>query len=183
MVWWLNMDGPKFWIPKMSNFDIYVVHLAFGAILGDPKFGPFHVGSPHHMAVTGYTWLTLVINCSNELCSPSNNTVSKAFWQKKVLPEQRISYCEGIYTKAMMHKLGFFEIWLFHTCLHSRMVNILGFKWWDPWIKSFWLIFCHWIQWIHWQLIVENWIWANCVLPTKILSCKDNTEIIRLNLK
>ena len=40
---------------KMSNFDIYVVHLAFGAILGDPKFGSFHVGSPHHMAVTGYT--------------------------------------------------------------------------------------------------------------------------------
>ena len=49
------------------------------------------------MAVTGYTWLTLVINCNNEVCSPSNNTVSKAFWWKKVLPEQKISYCEGIY--------------------------------------------------------------------------------------
>ena len=83
---------------KMSNFDIYVVHLAFGAILGDSKFGSFHVGSPHHMAVTGYTRLTLVINCMNELCSSSNNTVSKAFWRKKVLPEQRISYCEGIYS-------------------------------------------------------------------------------------
>ena len=40
---------------KMSNFDIYVVHSAFGAILGDPKFGSFHVGSPHLMAVTGHS--------------------------------------------------------------------------------------------------------------------------------
>ena len=37
----------------------------------------------------------------NEFCSPSNNTVSKAFWQKKVLPEQRISYCEGIYSNSI----------------------------------------------------------------------------------
>ena len=88
------MDGPKF---KMSNFDIYVVHSAFGAILGDPKFGSFHVGSPHLMAVTGHSWLTLVVNCKNELCSPSNNTISKAFWQKRVLQEQKISCCEGIY--------------------------------------------------------------------------------------
>ena len=82
---------------KMSNFDIYVVLLAFGAILGDPKFGSFHVGSPHHLAVTGYNELTLVVNCMNEFCSSSNNTVAKAFWRKKVLPEQRISYCAGIY--------------------------------------------------------------------------------------
>ena len=40
---------------KMSNFDIYVVHSAFGAILGDPIFGSFHVGSPHLMAVTGHS--------------------------------------------------------------------------------------------------------------------------------
>ena len=33
--------------PEMSNFDIRVVHLGFGAILGDPKFGAIHVGSPH----------------------------------------------------------------------------------------------------------------------------------------
>ena len=82
---------------EMSNFDIYAVESAFGAILGDPKFGSFHVGSPHLMAVTGHSWLTLVGNSNNEVCSPSNNTVSKAFWQKKVLPQQRISYCEGIY--------------------------------------------------------------------------------------
>ena len=30
----------------MFNFDIYVVHLSFGAILGDPNFGSVHVG--HH---------------------------------------------------------------------------------------------------------------------------------------
>ena len=39
----------------MFNFDICVVDLGFGAILGDPKFGSFHVGSPHHVAVNGYT--------------------------------------------------------------------------------------------------------------------------------
>ena len=40
---------------KMSNFDIYVLLSGFGAILGDRKFGSFHVGSRHHVAVTGYT--------------------------------------------------------------------------------------------------------------------------------
>ena len=87
---------------KMCNFDIHELLSGFGAILGDPKFGSFHVGSPHHVAVTGHSWLTLVGNSNNELCSPSNNTVSKAFWQKKVLPEQRISYCEGIYNVQLV---------------------------------------------------------------------------------
>ena len=41
----------------------------------------------------------MVISSNNELCSCSNNTVSKTFWQKKLLPEQRVSYCEGIYYK------------------------------------------------------------------------------------
>ena len=40
---------------KMSNFDIYVVHSAFEAILGDPKSGSFHVGLPHLMAVIGHS--------------------------------------------------------------------------------------------------------------------------------
>ena len=74
--------APNFELLKMCNFNIYVVHLGFGAILGDPKFGSFHVESPHLMAVTGYTWLIVVINSNNELCSRSNNTVSKAFWWK-----------------------------------------------------------------------------------------------------
>ena len=128
--YWLKMNGLQFWncLPKlvhcsqwqpwgvvtqdgktkilksleMFNFDIYVVESAFGTILGDPKFGSFHVGSPHLMAVTGHSWLTLVGNSNNEVCSPSNNTVLKAFWQKKVLPEQRISYFEGIYKSNML---------------------------------------------------------------------------------
>ena len=108
---------------KMSNFDIYVVHLAFGAILGDSKFGSFHVGSPHHMAVTGYSWLTLVVNCMNELCSSSNNTVSKAFWQNKVLPQQKISYCAGIYyCKTPLTKGHKMDTFLSHPFqIHSWM--------------------------------------------------------------
>ena len=95
--------APNFEFLKMCNFNIYVVHLGFGAILGDPKFGSFHVGSPHHMAVTGYTWLIVVINSNNELCSCSNNTVSKAFWRKKVLPEQKISCCGVISFELTVH--------------------------------------------------------------------------------
>ena len=47
------MCGDPRWIAqnfgflKMSNFDICVMRLGFGAILGDPKFGSFHVG--HHI--------------------------------------------------------------------------------------------------------------------------------------
>ena len=39
---------------KMSNFNIYVVHLAFGAILGDSKFGSCHSMLGHHT-----TWVSL----------------------------------------------------------------------------------------------------------------------------
>ena len=46
---------PNFEFLEMFNFNIYVVESAFGAILGDPKFGSFHVGSPHLMAVTGHS--------------------------------------------------------------------------------------------------------------------------------
>ena len=81
----------------MSNFDTCVVHSGIGAILGDPKSGAIHVGSQHYIALTAYTWITLVINCNNEVCSHTNNTVSKAFLQKKVLPKQRISSCGVIY--------------------------------------------------------------------------------------
>ena len=41
--------------PEMSNFDICVVHLGIGAILGDPKFGAIRVGSPYCIALPGYT--------------------------------------------------------------------------------------------------------------------------------
>ena len=54
------------------------------------KFGAIHVGSPHHIAVTGCNKLILVNNCKTEFHSFSYNYNAKAFWQKKVLPEQRI---------------------------------------------------------------------------------------------
>ena len=41
--------------PEMSNFDICVMHLGIGAILGDPKFGAIHIGSPHCITLAGYT--------------------------------------------------------------------------------------------------------------------------------
>ena len=62
---------PKCGSLKMSNFDLYLMISGFGAI---------HVGLSHCIALTGYSWLTLVINSNNEVCSPLNNNVSKAFW-------------------------------------------------------------------------------------------------------
>ena len=59
-------------------------------IFKNPKFGAIHVGSLHHMAVTGCNKLILVNNCKTEFLSFSYNYNSKAFWQKKVLPEQMI---------------------------------------------------------------------------------------------
>ena len=59
-------------------------------LLGIPKFGSFHVGSPHHMVVTGYSELILVNNFKIEFRSSSSNNMSKACWQKKVLSEQVI---------------------------------------------------------------------------------------------
>ena len=59
-------------------------------LLGIPNFGSFHVGSPHHMVVTGYNELILVNNSKTEFRSSSSNNISKACWQKKVLPEQVI---------------------------------------------------------------------------------------------
>ena len=73
---------------KMSNFDIYVKLSAFTAFLGDPKFRISHFGLLHCIALADYTWLIMVINCNNEVCSPSNNNVSRAFSKKKVLPRQ-----------------------------------------------------------------------------------------------
>ena len=106
----------------MSNFAICVVHLGIGAILGDPKFGAIHLGSPHCIALAAYTWLTLVINCNNEVCSPSNNAVRMAFWQKKVLPKQRISCCEGIYS-LVMHISGCNHDMSVFRCHSKRMVE------------------------------------------------------------
>ena len=81
--------APNFGSPEMCNFDLYVVDLGFTAILGDPKFGAVHMRVQHCIALTAYTWLILVINCNNEVCSHSNNAVSREFWRKKVLSLQR----------------------------------------------------------------------------------------------
>ena len=159
--YWLKMNGLQFWncLPKlvhcsqwqpwgvvtqdgktkilqsleMFNFNIYVVESPFGTILGHPKFGSFHVGSPHLMAVTGHSWLTLVSNSNNEVCSPSNNTVSKAFWQKKVLPEQRISCCEGIYKvrkdERIQDSSSSFKVWKQEASWEMPKGLILTEKW------------------------------------------------------
>ena len=93
----------------MFNFDTCVVHLGFTAILGDPKFGAMYVGSPHCIALAAYTWLTLVINCNNEVCSPSNDAILRAFWQKKVQSLQRISCC-GVISYKIMHTVRAFAV-------------------------------------------------------------------------
>ena len=63
-----------------------------------------------------------MINSNNKLGSRSNNTVSKAFWQKNVLPEQRISCCEGIYTliKTELPKLGWIQDSQWEGCRPGR---------------------------------------------------------------
>ena len=94
-------DHKMFEFLEMFRFRHICGGISFWSNFGRPKIWVFPCGSPHLMAVTGHSWLTLVGNSNNEVCSPSNNTVSKAFWQKKVLPEQRISYCEGIYLKVI----------------------------------------------------------------------------------
>ena len=69
--------------------------LGFTAIFGDPKFGVIHFGLSHCIAFPAYTWLNLVINCcTNEVCSCSNNNVSRAFWQQKVFHYNRLSWWE-----------------------------------------------------------------------------------------
>ena len=82
------------------------------------------------MAVTGHSWLTLVVNCKNELCSPSNNTVSKAFWQKKVLPEQKISYCELIY--SLVYIINIYQQFIYET--HVEIEYFPGFN--QIWIEG-----------------------------------------------
>ena len=160
MVWWPNMDCPKFWIFKMCNFDISVVHLSFWAILGDPKFGSFHIGSPHHVAVTGYTWLIVVINSNNELCSRSNNTVSKAFWQKKVLPEQRISCCEGIHCRWLVSHRTRGGIDSMDIHLKSISTNLANFPNKNYTTKTLLIFLCL------WRLLVCLWRFQSIFLIT-----------------
>ena len=70
---------------KMFNFNSYVMIIGFSGILGDSKFGAFHVELSHCIALASYSWQTLVINSNNEVCSHSNNNVSKVFWNYQLL--------------------------------------------------------------------------------------------------
>ena len=94
----VTQDGlSKVLISKIVRFQHMCGAFRFWSNFRWPKIWVNQWWSPHHIALSCYTWLILVINCNNEVCSCSNNTVSKAFWQKKVLPKQRISCCGVIY--------------------------------------------------------------------------------------
>ena len=82
---------------QCDNLRCIALNCGSPEILGDPKFRTSHFGLSHCIALTCCSWLILVINYNNEVCSIWNNNVSSAFWQKKVLPRQRISRCGVIY--------------------------------------------------------------------------------------
>ena len=83
---------PNFIFLKMFNFDIYYMsYILLLQIFGWPKIWNITFGVAHCIALTDYSWLMLVINCNNEVCSASNNNVSRAS------PRQRISCCGVIY--------------------------------------------------------------------------------------
>ena len=105
---WPKMDCPKFWISKNVQFRHMCGAFRFWSNFGWPKIWANPCWSPHSIALACYPWLILVINCDNEVCSCSNNTVSKAFWQKKVLPEQKISCCGVIYWIWINYKTAVF---------------------------------------------------------------------------
>ena len=107
----------------MCKFYMCALDLGFTGILGDPKFGAIHMRVQHCIALTAYTWLTLVINCNNEVCSHSNNTVSREFFQKKVRSLQKISYCVGIYTERI-------AVW---SACQTGAFSFTG-----PWLLSHW---------------------------------------------
>ena len=88
--------APKFGSPKIAPMAKCTTHMSKLDISRDPKFWAIHVGSQHHIAVTGYNILILVNNCKTEFHSFSYNYNSKAFWQKKVFPKQRILMSQGI---------------------------------------------------------------------------------------
>ena len=81
---------PNFGSPKIAPKADSTTYMSKLDISKNPKFGSFHLGSPHLMAVTGYKELILVNNLKIEFRSSSSNNISKACWQKKFLPQQVI---------------------------------------------------------------------------------------------
>ena len=78
---------PNFGSPKIAPKADSTTYMSKLNISKNSKFGSFHLGSPHLMAVTGCNGLILANNFKTEVCSSSSNNISKACWQKKVLPE------------------------------------------------------------------------------------------------
>ena len=81
---------PSFGSPKIAPKADSTTYMSKLDISKNTKFGSFHLGSAHLMAVTGCNGLILGNNSKTEFRSFSYNDNSKACWQKKVLPEQMI---------------------------------------------------------------------------------------------
>ena len=120
-----NAECPKFWISKNVQFRHMCCAFRFWSNFGWPKIWGNPCWSPHSIALACYPWLILVINCDNEVCSSSNNTVSKAFWQKKILPEQKISCCRVIYLSIKTQMNAGKDI------SHAWWFYVWWFLWWN----------------------------------------------------
>ena len=70
-------NAPNFESLKMSNFDIYVIYFVVTDFWW-PNIWDITFGIAHCIALTDYSWLILVINCKHEVCSNSNDNISRA---------------------------------------------------------------------------------------------------------
>ena len=61
----------------------------------DRKFGTLHLGLLPCIAVTDYSWLIMVNNCNNEVCSPSNNNVLEGILEKERSVTTKGSHAES----------------------------------------------------------------------------------------
>ena len=77
---------PNFGSPKIAPKADSTTYMSKLNISKSPKFGSFHLGPLHLMAVTGCNGLILANNSKTELRSFSYNYNSKACWQKKSSP-------------------------------------------------------------------------------------------------
>ena len=127
MVWWPKMGSPKFWIFKNVQFRHICGAFEFWSNFGWPKIWVIPCWSPHLIVRDCYPWLIMVIN--------SNNTVSKAFWQKKVLPEQRISCCGVIYNERNIDQ----NVQVYTKIRLNSLISLKYLK--NAWLQStiFWV--------------------------------------------
>ena len=119
MVWWPNMDGPKFWIPKNVQFWHICGAFSFWSNFGWPKIWviPCWVTTPH-----GCHWLHLT-NSGHQLQQWTLFTFKQ--------------YClEGILTKESSTRTKDFLLWsdlhscifpnMFVTCIYSVIIAVLA---------------------------------------------------------